>query len=201
MLGLFGYAAFALAVAFAAQCEEKAGTVTIKSPEDYASTPFAAWRIPAGTKLLTHIPAKGKALHTLEFPGGVTMEENESGSLMGSDHSGKGAVMCTWMIYASIKGEFDACHTEEKEWRSQLDIAAEKMENFILANSLTPVTKESLVKNLDQERQKAARRCGRTKEDFAQSFITKKADILPKFQLGIDEMLAVARPPVTNPCL
>lgn len=182
--------------AHAATGNDASEIIIIKSPKDYADTPWAKLNIPPGTKLSIRKTESGKELHYLEFEGGVSISEGEDGSILGMDDSKNGAVLCWWGIYTSIKAVLDECHLEETEFRKEIDLVVEKLKNFIVANSLSPVTKSELTDYVQNERKKLHGKCeNKEMEQFIKQF---KSMPLQKI---IDESLAVPRPPVTNPCL
>lgn len=189
-----------LPMASAAEGNSHVQKITIKSPADYAKTPWAKLNIPAGTKLLTRKAENGKELHRLEFAGGVTIEELEEGGTLSMDNSKGGAVMCLWDIYATIKSSVDKCYPEEKEMRQNFELGMDKLEKFIIANSLTPVTKEDLDNALKKKQDNVAQ-CPPETDKIAKNFVAKKTEMMAKFQKSIDEALIVPRPPVLNPCL
>ena len=188
-------------IAHAVENNTTSETVIIKSPEDYANTPWAKLNIPAGTKLITHKTESGKQLYSLEFAGGVSISELENGGSLSIDNSKGGAVMCAWQIYAGMKNTMDKCHPEETELRQNFGLAVEKLERFIVANSLTPVTKIELEDALQKQFDKMPDQCTGEANKMAEKFISKKSEFLEKFQKSIDDSLAVPRPPVINPCL
>lgn len=175
-------------------------TIIIASPEDYADTPWAKLNIPAGTKLITS-QAGGKKLRRLEFAGGVSFSELEDGSTVSIDRGKGGAILCSWGLYAAIKNNLDKCHPEETELRRHLELAIEKIETFIVANSLTPVTKAQLKIDLQGLLGQAPDQCRGDMSGMTQHFISRKAELLETFQKSVDDYLATPRPPVINPCL
>ncbi len=172
--------------------------VIIKSPEDYAKTPWAKLNIPLGTKLLTRKIDNDKELHRLEFVGGVSMWELEDGEILSVDHSGGGAILCLQFIYVDLKNMMDKCRPEETEIRETLDLAIEKIENFIVTNSLSPVTKAELENARQTSRDKFPVQCELYSE--VEGLIPKKTE-LERFQKSIDASIATPRPPVIETCL
>lgn len=176
-------------------------TVIIKSSEDYANTPWAKLKIPAGTKLITRKTESGKELRSLKFVGGVSISELEDGGILSMDNSKGGAVMCAWEIYATMKNTMDKCHPEETELRQNFDLAIEKLEKFIVANNQTPITKTEIETDRQKKRDMLPDQCKGETDEMTKYFLANKSEFLEKFQESIDASLAIPRPPVLNPCL
>jgi hypothetical protein len=177
-----------------------AKTLIIKSSEDYANTPWAKLRIPAGTKLITYQSKSGKELHNLEFVGGVSISELENGDILSVDNNG-GGVMCAWEISADIRTTLEKCYPKEKELKQNFDLVIEKLKNFIVANNLTPITKEELENDLQKKRKDFPDRCTANVRGMAEKLVLHKYEFIKEFQKSTDAFLATPRPPVFNPCL
>jgi len=171
--------------------------IIIKSSEDYADTQWAKLNIPIGTKLLINTVKDGSKLYKLEFAGGVTIEELENGSTLSVDMSKGGAVLCAWDIYAHIKNTLDICHPEEKELRRNIDLIVHKVNNFIVANSLEPITQTELEKIISEKGNDTSIQC---QSEITERILFYKSE-MTKLQALVDESLATPRPPVLNPCL
>ncbi len=145
---------------------------------------------------------------TAHFASGVSM----TGEHKGADRSGKGAVLCGWEMYVAIRNMVEICsHPEESEIIKNLNYAIEKTNDFIVANSLHPVTKADLEKGIK------ARLIG-LKEDMSmleeydirqecssghaaemkQRMISLSSE---EFRKAVDDFLSIPRPPVMEPCL
>lgn len=140
--------------------------------------------------------------------GGVTVMIDKDGET-GVDSSGS-AVLCAWNIAIVAKISADLCYPDEfPQLSTMLGQFIDAANTFIAANSLRPVTKAQLEKNIVERMAKAAagiqaagvppaqnRVCQRQRED----------DLLPlnqeleKYRREFQDSLKVPRPPVQNPC-
>src|SRR5262245_30157593 len=81
--------------------------------------------------------------------GGVTVTLRD-GEQVGFDNSGYGAIWCTWEISVGATSAADICFPGEfTELSTVLSAQIEALNDFIIANSLTPVTKDDLQARLD----------------------------------------------------
>jgi hypothetical protein len=140
--------------------------------------------------------------------GGVTVIVDRNGGELGVDRSGT-AVLCYWGIAIMAKISADLCYPGEfTELSRTLGEQIAAINDFIVANSLRPVTKDSLEKTIADRyaetagRMKAvgvppAQYCRREREAFLEPWNANLGDFRQSFQA----VLAVPRPPVMNPCL
>lgn len=140
--------------------------------------------------------------------GGVTVIIDKNGGELGFDRSGT-AVLCYWSIAIMAKISADLCYPGEfTELSRTLGEQIAAINDFIVANSLRPVTKDSLEKSVADRFTEASARmkavgvppaqyCRRERDAF---LVPWNAD-LARFRNGFKDVLAVPRPPVTNPCL
>lgn len=155
--------------------------------------------------------SNGKTYRKATFTGGVVIQEVDGG-IVGWDISPHGAVLCGWEIYTTIKNTAEACSSEEKnEFKDNINYAVNKFNDFIVANSLTPVSKNELEEKIQKrflEQKEALSKM--SKDEFQQTcssdFIVGtrkqiKSMSQEKFRKSIDDALSVPRPPVMNPCL
>lgn len=146
------------------------------------------------------------------FKSGVVMQEIKGGKTVGMDNSGHGAVLCAWRVYAEVEDWLDVCSPEKNaELKKTVGGAMERINKFILENSLTPGLRTETEKQLAEKagvlKDKIA---ALTPEEKTQhctkgnvSKILKELRSTPpaEFEKGIDRLLAVPRPAVLNPCL
>lgn len=155
------------------------------------------------------------------LPGDVLLEmERKDGKIKIAtfDQSGHGAVLCAKGIYQLVRAALDTCQDVENVRVSRLvDEALDRMDRFILANSIEPVTMSQL-----QERNQAMLRKLRndlTGPDISGKLKSCKADVPERVQLParlvsgfdetsdeaftarVDDLLSVKRLPAMNPCL
>ena len=94
----------------------------------------------------------------------------------------------------------------ERELREDFADAIERFKTFIVANSLTPVSRSDLDASVEKRRAEFLARVPQTppgtprctKLDF---FADYQADGREKRRADVTKILAVPRPPVMNPCL
>jgi len=129
----------------------------------------------------------------------------DSKGMMGIDRAD--AVLCFWELYVKLKVGADYCFPDsERELKEDSADAVERFKDFIVANSLTPVTRDSLDAYVERQRAELASRGPKTatgqphctKLDFFEYFQTAGRD---KRRADVAKILAVPRPPVMNPCL
>lgn len=127
---------------------------------------------------------------------------------IGDDESGHGAVLCSWMIYVTLRAALNDCPADRfVDLRADLDQGVTAMEAFIVANSVTPTTVAEL-------RGKAATEEARTRAAASSSgprvcaaggvgqMITAFDRMgQPARREAVDKLLSVPRWPVSNPCL
>ena len=196
-------------VASVAQEGKIISSVTIQSAKDYANTRWEGLNIPAGTRLNMIMSPSGKVLRQLEFAGGVTISELEKGGTLEIDHSKGGGIMCGWGLSRHLKLFMDECHRDEIEVREKLDIAVSRYKDFIVANSLRPVTQAALEDEFQKNISDGLQRSGKTMPDickgdfdkFARQILSQKSYWLEHIDKSLDESLATPRPPVNNPCM
>jgi hypothetical protein len=86
----------------------------------------------------------GTEIRKVMLPGDVLLEmERKDGRIRIAtfDESGHGAVLCAKGIYQLVRAALDTCEDLENERVSRLvDEALDRMDRFILANSIEPVT-------------------------------------------------------------
>lgn len=171
--------------AFVRMLEAQAGVVV--SQGDEGGHPFTEWR-------------KNGVRYRLERQSGKEQ-------LTGDDESGHGAVICSWMMYVTLRGELDECPADRfVELRSDLDQGIGAIEDFIVANSVVPmgVTELRARAAAETARIRAASSArpgvclGGDSGAIAASF---DAMGLPARLDMVRDLLSIPRWPVLNPCL
>jgi hypothetical protein len=129
-------------------------------------------------------------------------------SWLGVDHTGHGAVLCSWGIYTSLRGILQVCSPGNDAQRTALDAAIDRINDFIIENSLTPVSKADLEKTIQITEQGAIHAMTGASDDetknkcMADSFFTWLKSVRPEqLDRGVTDLLSVKRPPVQIPCL
>ncbi|HYD06061.1 MAG TPA: hypothetical protein VEC60_10055 [Reyranella sp.] len=121
------------------------------------------------------------------------------------DTTGKGAVLCAWQIFQTVRNVIDACAPGEfQALRSDMSWAIDATNDFIAANSPQPVTKAELeaVVARDAERDRArftSASCPTLREQWIESW--SSVTMGEPFRRGVADMLSVPRKPVMNPCV
>jgi hypothetical protein len=121
------------------------------------------------------------------------------------DNSGKGAVLCSWAIFLSIQAQTAECGLARRPVDDAIDQAIAAIDEFILKNSSLRPTRQML----DDFKRRAAesernnfRQRGSPKDycdnPFAERFRSTNPDQL---RTAVQELLAIEREPVMNPCL
>jgi|CXWL01.1.fsa_nt_gi hypothetical protein len=140
--------------------------------------------------------------------GNVTVTIDKNGET-GIDHSGH-AVLCYWNLAIVAKISADLCYPGEfPRLSAMLGQFIDAANTFIATNSLRPVTRAQLEKNIADRSAKAAagikmagvppaqnRVCQRQRED---DLVPLNAE-LEKYRREFQDTLKVPRPPVKNPC-
>ncbi len=191
--------------------------------------PTFGWADPSQWKdewdFLTHQPdakitisrnANGDEIRDIVWPEKVSIHETRHGDKVEStaqDISGHGAVMCVWGIYTALRSVLDVCptKTEDGELKEALDDAINRMNDFIVANSNTGVTKKALQDRINKQtvdtkeklrslsNDEHMKKCARG--DTAQMLDSLRHSEPNNIKKSIDDLLSVPRPPVINPCL
>jgi hypothetical protein len=130
------------------------------------------------------------------------------------DNSGHGAVMCIWGIYTGLRASLDICpsdNPDDEKLKTALDEAINRINAFIVANSVPPITEATLEDQVNTQVLKTRTKAGSMSKDeltkkCATSDVGKMLDKLrssPREQLkaNVDDLLSVPRLPVINPCL
>ncbi|MCL4677764.1 MAG: hypothetical protein KJ017_04120 [Alphaproteobacteria bacterium] len=145
---------------------------------------------------------------TAHFASGVSM----TGEYKGVDRSGKGAILCGWEMYVAVRNMAEICSpSEESEIIKNLNYAIEKTNDFIVANSLHPVTKADLEKGIKARLVSLKEDMSMLEEnDLRQECSSGHAAQMKRrmislsseeFRKAVDDFLSIPRPPVTEPCL
>jgi len=120
------------------------------------------------------------------------------------------AVLCIWSLAVETQIAADLCYPSEYAQLSKmLSDYVDAANNFIVANSLRPVSKAELEKAIAERRAKVAAGVERYGVPSAQrSFCQGQGQLLSawnkepeKFRQELWQGLAVPRPPAKNPCL
>ncbi|MEM1163579.1 MAG: hypothetical protein AAGJ28_21820 [Pseudomonadota bacterium] len=127
------------------------------------------------------------------------------------DRSGKGAVICLYWIYTGIRDVIDACSDIDSELAEALDDANARIENFVLENSLLPVTDAQIMQGRAALKRRHFQSVGATETKRVQCLGTESgrsfAQMLTHYgseaelKAEVDKLLSIPRHPVNGPCL
>jgi hypothetical protein len=138
--------------------------------------------------------------------GGVVATVKNGQLTSAYDLSGHGAIWCVWMIYVEMKVAIDRCFPGQfDELSDLLTDQIEAMNEFIVANSLTPVTKADQQKMYEAQVSRSHIRAGSNachsiRRDFIDQFEAQlRTDGYAALKRKFEQTLAVPRPPVMNP--
>lgn len=115
------------------------------------------------------------------------------------DQSGKGAVLCVWMLTSLVREASRRCDLPDRsrELDRELDNSIERIEAFIMANASSPPK--------DIRKARKAMIADQTGRDFCkyipELYSAHQAQGAAALREGIDELLSVPREPLMNPCV
>lgn len=134
-------------------------------------------------------------------PGGIQMFQ-QGDRVLRYDNSGKGAILCTWSIFETIRAVGQECYKgQDTAFQAELDRSMERIDEFIIKNSKHPVTRAEIEAERAQNLQKL--RSGwymcigygpRMYED-----LRKKGP--ETLNVQTTNLLSIPREPVMNPCM
>jgi hypothetical protein len=168
-----------------------------------------------GAKVVDSKDRNGDEIRNVELLSGVSFRLHRHGdkvTSVGNDHTGKGAVQCMWGIYISIRSYLKVCSgATDDALVTGLDTAIERINEFIIENSLIPVTRADLEGAILLQEQRGARELiGVPKEEIQRKCMAAQSSpahsklrsyIKDDLDGKINNLLSVKRPPVMNPCL
>jgi hypothetical protein len=140
-------------------------------------------------------------IRIIELPSGIrVIETHKDGKItsVATDNSGYGAILCNWEIYVTMRNLLDVCYPQQYATRKkELDTNIDRINNFIVANSMEPLTKE-LIELAAKKRIPNEKSCNETeaKNMLHKYIVISKEDLMH----GTDILLSVPRPPVFDPC-
>jgi hypothetical protein len=154
-----------------------------------------------GAQTTTTINNDGSEETVVKLPNGVIfrrVERNGETRTVGTDLSGHGAVLCSWEIYATLAAALEICPEYQNEsLKASLASAVDRINDFIVANSMFPVSTAEVEKRAASKRE--ARLC--RSRDLAGMIKSIGSVSHDKLMSGVADLLSVPRPPVMNPCL
>lgn len=169
----------------------------------------------ADAKVIDGVNGKGEQTRRIELSSGVSFFLERHGDKITSfelDTSGHGAVRCSWEIYVAMRAHIEVCSPgEDANLEADLDDALDRVNDFIVENSLMPITKPQLMDAIEQRKQQAKIAMLRQSQgdqrkqceaDGIVSFTkTMKSTPRDKWVSSLNDLLSIKRPPVMNRCL
>jgi hypothetical protein len=156
-----------------------------------------------GAQITTSTNNDGSEVKEVKLPNGVVFrQERRNGETrtVGIDTSGHGAVMCSWGIFVGVHAALEICPEFRNEpLKADLASAIDRINDFIVANSLSPVSKADLMKRAASGRKDVPQLC--RSDDMAGMIKAFGSMSHDKFTSTVSDLLSVPRPPVMNPCL
>jgi hypothetical protein len=168
-----------------------------------------------GAQVREEIAPDGSLEKDILLPSGVAFTRRQLGDKVSNfdeDRSGHGAVLCVWSLYIALSVTLEACgKRQDDELRQHLAAAIDKINDFIVVNSLTVVTKDDVERRVQQSRaahwkQVAAVSAEEVKGscvygDAARMIAAFSAQKVEGRREALEKLLSVPRPPLLNPCL
>ena len=141
---------------------------------------------------------KSEETREIVFEGGVEVKETrKNGKIETQAFDKGGAVGCAWLIHSHIVKYLSVCDKDNPA-KTRMNSAMERINTFILTNSVPPITKEQLETQF-QKRPFSPEKC---EDKFAEKSVQKIVLMTEEeFNARLDKLLAKPRPPVMNPCL
>lgn len=146
---------------------------------------------------------------------GVVMTRMVQGGrtiVAGVDRTGRGAVLCIWMMLNVVQMALEACHSDDDiVLRQETAASVQRMLDFILANDLERRPRAEWEAVLDHQRRPMRDQLSSTDPTrLANACRTGPVgDVLRNYrsmppaerQRMVDDLLSIPRHPVLNPCL
>lgn len=160
------------------------------------------WKKRPGVHLTKAKSADGKENETLTFPGNVDFTRYADGHILSVDNTPQGSVMCSWHIYIHMLAQAESCDVDQS-WRDSTKDAVERINQFIIENSLSSLTKEGVNKETEKQLKESKKHFESDRARQCKSGMANMSGKVDKvaFKKTIDELLAIPRPPVINPCM
>ncbi len=115
-----------------------------------------------GTKVVVGREKDGAEIREIHLLSGVSFFETRRGSKESSysvDRSGLNAVMCIWQLYVDLRTAMDTCPSSADEsLKTELDDAINRINEFIVDNSISLITKANVETSVEKRVQSAWKR-------------------------------------------
>ncbi len=128
--------------------------------------------------------------------------QRSNGSIVKTDRTGKGAVLCTWGIFEAARAAGRECYNgQDPAFQAELDSSISRIDGFIIKNSMHPVTKAGLAARRLQGLQQIGGQENLCRGDAAKIYEVLRSRGVLQLRVQTTELLSIPREPVTNPCL
>jgi hypothetical protein len=179
-----------------------------RSGAEERSAAYQAFAAQPGAEL-SQRTERGEEVYVARYRGVVLEERVREGRVQTftTDHSGHGAVLCTWMIYISLRAQLSACNPgQHEELREDFEWMIGSLNAFIADND---PNREPLL----SWQERAAAADARYQQHFrsnpqvcrnpdaAASVLSFLSEPREARRRRVTEHLSVPRPPASAPCL
>lgn len=133
---------------------------------------------------------------------GPVIYSKEGDAILSIDNSDFGAVWCNWEMYNAIVQITDKCFQGVSEFKEDINNVETRLDEFIIRNSLFPVTQKELSeRRLDVlKKMESDAVCETDTAKWAEEMFSKLFENKMALKEGVEKLLSIDRPPVTNPC-
>jgi hypothetical protein len=195
-------------------CTALAMTLCVSAAHAAQWSPFwDAVAARADAKVIDGVNNEGEPTRTIKLSSGVEYSLERHGdkiSVLDGDISGHGPVQCFWEIYVTMRVHIGACSPgEDPKLEADLDGALDRINDFIVENSLVPITKPQLTDAILKRKQRALgqsqedrrRQCDAEDAGGFTGFVKRTMADRDKWIASVNDLLSVKRPPAMNPCM
>lgn len=179
-----------------------------RSGAEERSATYQAFAAHPGAELSQRTERDGE-VYVAQYRGVVVEERVRGGRVQTSvtDRSGHGAVLCTWMIYISLRAQLSACNPgQHQELREDFDWMITALNEFIADNDLNrepllSVQERAAAADAQYQQQLRSNLQACQNPDaalFVVSFLREPRELRRR---RVTEHLSVPRPPASAPCL
>ena len=128
--------------------------------------------------------------------------ERSGDSVIQTDRTGKGAVLCMWGILDAVRTAGRECFKgQDKDFQSELNPSLARMDQFIIQNSshhATQATIDAIRSQGTRQHHSLGNICT---GDASKMYLSFRARGVAQLRALVSENLSIPREPVINPCL
>jgi hypothetical protein len=130
------------------------------------------------------------------------MTKRDGTNLVKIDQSGKGAVLCALGIFELVRAVGSKCHKgQDSEFQNEIDRSINRIDQFIITNSVTPITQDEIVAKRAAGDHILYSHPGICVGDVARLYDSMRDGGAEGVRARTSDLLSIPREPVTNPCL